>query len=65
MDKNNENSTKKDITNEKINVELGGMAIYGATSNKEIGGYESSGDLENAGHPERGFKRPEDGNSFV
>lgn len=43
---------------EKINVELGGMEIYGTTSNKEIVGYKTSGDIENAGKIEKGFKRP-------
>lgn len=41
---------------ENINVKLGGMALYGTTSNKTIGGYETSGDIENAGKIDKGFK---------
>lgn len=50
---------KKDKINEKVNVELGGMGLYGTTSNKEIAGYKTSGDIENAGKLEKGFKSPE------
>lgn len=50
---------EKDTLNEKINVELGGMEIFGTTSNKEIAGYQASGDIENAGQLDKGFKRPE------
>lgn len=42
--------------NEKINVALGGMALYGTTGNVEIEGYEMSGDIENAGRLDKGFK---------
>lgn len=42
-----------------VNTELGGMGIYGTTSNKNIGGYETSGDIENAGKVDKGFKRPD------
>jgi len=49
---------KKDKVKENVNAELGGMGIYGSTSNREIAGYETSGDIENAGNL-KGFKRPE------
>lgn len=48
---------KKDAIKENVNVELKGMEIHGTTSNAEIGGYEATGDIENAGHPERGFRK--------
>jgi len=40
---------KDNERNEKINVELGGMGLYGTTSNAEIAGYKATGDIENAG----------------
>lgn len=46
--------------NEKINVELGGMAIFGTTSNAEVGGYKTSGDIENAGQLDKGFQKVEE-----
>lgn len=49
---------KKNRKNEKINVELGGMGLYGTTSNVEIAGYEATGDIENAGQL-KGFKKEE------
>ncbi|WP_338472539.1 hypothetical protein R4Z10_07285 [Niallia sp. XMNu-256] len=51
MDKNKE---------EKINVKLGGMGLYGTTSNTEVGGYEASGDIENAGRLDKGFRKVEE-----
>lgn len=45
--------------NERINVELGGMGLYGTTSNTEVAGYQMSGDIENAGRLDKGFKRAE------
>lgn len=54
-------NAKKDNLKENVNAELGGMGIFGTTSNKEIAGYETSGDLENAGQVDKGFKRPRDG----
>lgn len=48
-------------TKENVNAELGGMGIYGATSNEEIAGYKSSGDIENAGQIDKGFQRPKGG----
>lgn len=49
---------KKDNIKENVNVELGGMGLYGTTSNGEIAGYQTSGDIENAGNL-KGFKRPD------
>lgn len=43
--------------NKKINVALGGMGLYGTTGNVEIEGYEMSGDIENAGQLNKGFKK--------
>lgn len=57
MAKNNDKN--KDHINEKVNVELGGMGLYGTTSNMEIAGYKASGDIENAGRLDKGFQRPE------
>lgn len=56
-------SNKKKEVNEKIKVELGGMEIYGTTGNIEVQGYKMTGDIENAGHMERGFEKtnPKDG----
>jgi len=54
-------NAKKDNLKENVNAELGGMGIFGTTSNEEIAGYETSGDLENAGQVDKGFKRPRDG----
>ena len=52
----------KDKGNDKqrINVELGGMDLYGTTSNAEVGGYKASGDIENAGRLDKGFKKVEE-----
>ncbi|PLT35613.1 hypothetical protein [Bacillus sp. V5-8f] len=44
---------------EKLNVELGGMGLYGTTTNEPIAGYEASGDIENAGRLDKGFKKEE------
>ncbi|WP_106497292.1 hypothetical protein [Lentibacillus sp. Marseille-P4043] len=49
----------KEKNQENINVELGGMGLYGTTSNMEIAGYETSGDIENAGKLDKGFKKGE------
>lgn len=46
---------------ENVNGELGGAALFITISNKEIAGYGTSGDLENAGDIEKSFKRSEDG----
>jgi hypothetical protein len=51
---------KKEHTNEKINVKLGGMGLYGTTSNTEIAGYMASGDIENAGRLDKGFQKAEE-----
>lgn len=51
--------TKKN-REENINVKLGGMGLYGTTSNKEIGGYKASGDIENAGRLDKGFEKVEE-----
>lgn len=47
----------KQSADENLNVELGGMGLYGTTSNVEVGGYEASGDIENAGKLDKGFKK--------
>ncbi|MFP3919094.1 hypothetical protein U5N28_14920 [Lysinibacillus telephonicus] len=51
---------KKEHNEERINVELGGMGLYGTTSNTEIAGYKASGDIENAGRLDKGFQKIED-----
>ena len=51
MDKNKEGN---------INVKLSGMSLYGTTSNAEVGGYEASGDIENAGRLDKGFRKVEE-----
>lgn len=48
---------KKNNIQEDINAELGGMGLYGTTSNVEIAGYQMSGDIENAGQLDKGFKK--------
>jgi hypothetical protein len=45
---------------QRINVELGGMNLYGTTSNVEVGGYKASGDIENAGRLDKGFQKVEE-----
>ncbi|SET40166.1 hypothetical protein SAMN05216389_110122 [Oceanobacillus limi] len=55
-------SDKQDKTPKNIKVELGGMGLYGTTSNQEIAGYKMSGDIENAGQLDKGFKK-ENGSS--
>ncbi|MBB6452411.1 hypothetical protein HNQ94_000856 [Salirhabdus euzebyi] len=47
----------KDKEKKNINAALGGMGLYGTTGNVEIEGYEMSGDIENAGQLDKGFKR--------
>jgi len=49
---------KNEEIQENVNAELGGMGFYGTTSNMEIAGYKASGDIENAGRLDKGFKRP-------
>jgi hypothetical protein len=51
---------EKDNTPEKFKTELGGMGLYGTTSNTEIAGYMTTGDIENAGQIEKGFKKVND-----
>ncbi len=51
---------KKEHNEERINVELGGMGLYGTTSNTEIAGYKVSGDIENAGRLDKGFQKVEE-----
>ncbi|MBM7690996.1 hypothetical protein JOC77_000399 [Peribacillus deserti] len=51
--------TKNNRENEKVHVELGGMGLYGTTSNTEIAGYQATGDIENAGRLDKGFKKEE------
>lgn len=45
---------------QRINVELGGMELFGTTSNAEVGGYKASGDIENARRLDKGFQKVED-----
>jgi hypothetical protein len=52
--------SKKDIIEEKVNAELGGMGLYGTTSNGEVAGYKASGDIENAGRLDKGFQKIEE-----
>ncbi|WP_079508769.1 hypothetical protein [Mesobacillus jeotgali] len=54
MDKDRESNK------DEINVELGGMGIYGTTSNVGVGGYKASGDIENAGRLDKGFQKIEE-----
>jgi len=61
LDKNKKDPDKKNSVKEDVNAELGGMGFFGTTSNEEIAGYQSSGDIENAGKVEKGFEGPEDG----
>ncbi|MEC5424720.1 hypothetical protein QGM71_14625 [Virgibacillus sp. C22-A2] len=53
-------SKKKEQDPKRINVELGGMGLYGTTSNAEVGGYKASGDIENAGRLDKGFQKVEE-----
>ncbi|KKE78504.1 hypothetical protein NSA56_10525 [Oceanobacillus caeni] len=53
-------NNNKEKLNEKINVKLGGMELYGTTSNAEVAGYKTSGDIENAGQLDKGFQRVEE-----
>jgi hypothetical protein len=48
---------KRNHGEKEIKVELGGMGLYGTTTNMEIGGYQASGDIENAGRLDKGFKK--------
>ncbi|MUK88487.1 hypothetical protein GMD78_08790 [Ornithinibacillus sp. L9] len=52
-------SDKNDKTPKNIKVELGGMGLYGTTSNQEIAGYKATGDIENAGQLDKGFQKEE------
>ncbi|MFC3040534.1 hypothetical protein ACFOGI_09780 [Virgibacillus xinjiangensis] len=56
---------KQNKDQENINVQLGGMGVYGNTSNKEIGGYRASGDIENAGRLDKGFQKNAEGDDIV
>ncbi|MDQ0254659.1 hypothetical protein J2S74_002038 [Evansella vedderi] len=47
---------KKNVK-EDVNAAVGGMGIFGTTGNVEIEGYEMSGDIENAGQLDKGFKK--------
>ncbi|HWO95278.1 MAG TPA: hypothetical protein VNM45_02835 [Bacillus sp. (in: firmicutes)] len=51
---------KKEDTFESVNAKLGGMSVFGTTSNTEVGGYMASGDIENAGRLDKGFQKAED-----
>jgi hypothetical protein len=50
---------KKKNSQENVHAELGGMGLYGTTGNVEIAGYKMSGDIENAGRLDKGFKKEE------
>ncbi|WP_188208137.1 hypothetical protein [Alkalibacillus aidingensis] len=50
---------QKKRNEENVNAKLGGMGLYGTTSNQEIGGYQASGDIENAGNLDK-FKKVEE-----
>jgi hypothetical protein len=51
--------TKSKEKEEHLNVQLGGMGFYGTTGNVEVAGYSMSGDIENAGQLDKGFKKEE------
>jgi hypothetical protein len=51
--------SKQKTKEENLNVQLGGMGLYGTTSNVEVAGYQMSGDIENAGQLDKGFKKVE------
>lgn len=53
-------SKDKGHDKQRINVELGGMDLFGTTSNAPIGGYKASGDIENAGRLDKGFQKVEE-----
>ncbi|MFD1738929.1 hypothetical protein ACFSCX_20665 [Bacillus salitolerans] len=52
--------TKQQNNEQKLNVQLGGMGLYGTTGNIDVAGYSMSGDIENAGQLEKGSLK-EDG----
>ena len=49
---------------QRINVELGGMDLFGTTSNAPVGGYKASDDIENAGQLDKGFQKVEDNDLY-
>ncbi|UOR11289.1 hypothetical protein [Halobacillus amylolyticus] len=51
---------KKERNEKNVNGKLGGMGLYGTTSNTEIAGYKASGDIENAGKVDKGFEKVEE-----
>ncbi|MEB1809412.1 MAG: hypothetical protein LPK26_19320 [Bacillaceae bacterium] len=50
---------KNGINMDHIRTELGGMGLYGTTGTTEVAGYKMSGDIENAGQLDKGFKKEE------
>lgn len=52
--------SKKGNDKQRIQVELGGMDLFGTTSNEVVGGYKASGDIENAGRLDKGFQKVEE-----
>jgi hypothetical protein len=48
---------KKDKIQENVRTQLGGMGLYGTTSNEEVAGYRASGDIENSGQLDKGFQK--------
>ncbi|HET7580229.1 MAG TPA: hypothetical protein VFK33_13205 [Bacillales bacterium] len=48
---------KKKEPKEDVKAELGSMGIYGTTGNVEVEGYSMSGDIENAGQLDKGYKK--------
>lgn len=51
--------SKQNNKEDDLKVQLGGMGLYGTTSNVEVSGYQMSGDIENAGQLDKGFKKVE------
>ena len=43
-----------------INLKLGGMSLLSDNFHAEVGGYEASGDIENAGRLDKGFRKVEE-----
>ncbi|WP_053220199.1 hypothetical protein [Virgibacillus senegalensis] len=50
-------TAKRKHPEKEANAELGGMGLYGTTSTEEVAGYQATGDIENAGKPEKGFRK--------
>ncbi|QTM98858.1 hypothetical protein ERJ70_05825 [Sediminibacillus dalangtanensis] len=48
---------KESHPEKEANAELSGMGLYGTTSTEEVAGYQATGNIENAGKPEKGFRK--------